>query len=71
MASIINPNNFEKLKSFEGQSTPLSANSECIQYTSSLDYKLDNTNFKIEIYYKDYLHLTDDFRYDVYNRIHL
>ena len=63
------PDNFEKLKSFEGQSTPLSANSECIQYTSSLDYKLDNTNFKIEIYYKDYLHLTDDFRYDVYNRI--
>jgi hypothetical protein len=36
---------------------------------SSLDYKLDNTNFKIEIYYKDYIHLTDDFRYDVYNRI--
>ena len=63
------PDNFEKLKSFEGQSTPLSANSECIQYMSSLDYKLDNTNFKIEIYYKDYIHLTDDFRYDVYNRI--
>ncbi|MGC1389614.1 MAG: carboxypeptidase-like regulatory domain-containing protein [Bacteroidales bacterium] len=63
------PDNFEKLKSFEGQSTPLSASNECIQYTSSLDYKLNNTTFKIEIYYKDYLHLTDDFRYDVYNRI--
>jgi hypothetical protein len=63
------PDNFEKLKSFEGQSRPLSANNECIQYTSSLDYKIDNTNFKVELYYKDYLHLTDDFRYDVYNRI--
>jgi hypothetical protein len=63
------PDNFEKLKSFEGQSTPLSSSNECIQYTSSLDYKLNYTNFKIEVYYKNYLHLTDDFRYDVYNRI--
>jgi outer membrane receptor for ferrienterochelin and colicin len=63
------PDNFEKLKSFESQSTPLSSSNECIQYTSSLDYKLNYTNFKIEVYYKNYLHLTDDFRYDVYNRI--
>jgi ferric enterobactin receptor len=63
------PDNFEKLKSFEGQSTPLPNNNECVQYMTSLDYKLKNVDLKVDAYYKDYKHLTDDFRYDVYNRI--
>jgi CarboxypepD_reg-like domain len=63
------PDNFEKLKSFEGQTTPSAINSKCIHYTASLDYKLNNTNFKIDGYLKEYLRLTDDFRFDVYNRI--
>lgn len=65
------PDDFEKLKSFEGQSTPIDLNNECIHYTSSLDYTADKTNFKAEAYFKNYTHLTDDYRYDVYNRIPL
>jgi len=63
------PDNFEKLKSFEGQGSPLTVSNKCIHYTTSLDYTLSNTNFKVDLYYKDYPRLTDDFRYDVYNRL--
>ncbi|MCX6238713.1 MAG: TonB-dependent receptor [Bacteroidia bacterium] len=63
------PDNFEKLKSFEGQQTPLAISSKCIHYTSSLDYSLVNTNFKVDVYFKDYPRLSDDFRYDVYYRL--
>ena len=65
------PDDFEKLKSFEGQSSPLATSNECVHYTSGLDFTINNTNFKAEAYFKNYIHLTDDYRYDVYNRIPL
>lgn len=63
------PDDFEKLKSFQGQATPSGISEKCIHYVLNLEYKLPNTVFDINAYTKDYKRLSDDFRYDVYNRI--
>ena len=63
------PDDFEKLKSFQGQSEPLDENQKCTHYIMNVGYKLTNTVFDLNVYHKDYQRLNDDFRYDVYNRI--
>ena len=65
------PDHFEKLKSFEGQTYPLKESSQCIHYVASLDYIWENIDFKAEGYLKDYVRLIDDYRFDIFERIPL
>ena len=63
------PDNFQKTRSYIGQTRPFSESSRSDHYTGSLSYIHGNTNILLNAYYKDNKRLYDDFRLDFFNRI--
>jgi len=63
------PDEFYKLRSYDGQILPDKIVSKNIQYLGELNYRLsENTTFRLDAFYKDYKRLQDDFEFDFINR---
>ncbi len=63
------PDDFYKMKSYQGQSLPNKIVSKNIQYLTELNYDIsDNTTLRLDIYYKDYKRLQEDYDFDFFNR---
>ncbi len=63
------PDNFQKLRSYEGQGRPNKTVSKSIHYLAELNYHfLKKTTIKWGVYYKDYKRLQEDFDFDFFNR---
>ena len=63
------PDNFQKTRTFIGQTRPFEKSSKSIHYTGALNYVGVSTNVLLNVYYKDNQRLFDDFRLDFFNRI--
>jgi len=63
------PDNFQKLRTYEGQNRPNKEVSKSIHYLGELNYHtLKTTTIKLALYYKDYKRLQEDFDFDFFNR---
>ncbi|WP_276374498.1 TonB-dependent receptor [Chryseolinea sp. H1M3-3] len=63
------PDLYFKLRTSLSQETPYRKNSESIHYTASLIYSKSKTDIMVNVYYKNYNHLFDDYRYEFFNRM--
>jgi len=63
------PDEFYKLRTYDGQNLPDKIVSKNIQYLGELNYLLsENTTFRFDAFYKDYKRLQEDFEFDFINR---
>jgi len=62
------PENFQRLKSYLGRTKLEDEPEKSIHYFGSLNYANDRLQFNLDAYFKDYLRLSDDFEFDLYNR---
>lgn len=64
------PDSFQKMRTYQNQSKLANRPEKSIHYVGSLAYVYnDNTDMTLDVYYKDYKRLTDDYRFDFFNRI--
>ncbi len=64
------PDNMQKLRVYQNQYRLESEPEKCIHYIGSATYRYSNeTEMTMELYYKDYRRLNDDYNYDFFNRI--
>jgi hypothetical protein len=63
------PDLYYKLRTSLFQERPYNTVNKCIHYTSSLTYSRGKTNILLNLYYKDYKNLFDDFRFEYFNRL--
>lgn len=63
------PDLYYKLRTSQGQSSPYRQNSKSIHYNGHVQYKIGKAAFEVNAYYKDYLVLYDDFRFEYFNRM--
>ncbi|NIR48115.1 TonB-dependent receptor [candidate division KSB1 bacterium] len=65
------PDDFHKLKTYQGQRRPEGRPEKSIHYIADVTYANDDTHVSLETYYKKYEHLNDDFSFDFVNRFEL
>jgi hypothetical protein len=63
------PDLYFKLRTALFQETPYTINSKSIHYNSSLTYSKNKTDISLNVYYKDYQRLFDDYRFEFFNRL--
>jgi len=63
------PDDIQKLKSFDGQAYPHDEIQKSMHYTGSVNFVRKNTNILFNAYYKQYEKLFDDYRYDIFTRM--
>jgi hypothetical protein len=63
------PDLYYKLRTSLAQESPYKSVNKCIHYTGSLTYSKARTNVLLNVYYKDYKNLFDDFRFEYFNRL--
>ena len=61
--------NIKNMKIYEGQDKPLDGFNQSHHYTGSITYRYKNSDVLLNFYYKNNNKLSDDYRYDVYNRL--
>ncbi|MFQ5639391.1 MAG: TonB-dependent receptor plug domain-containing protein [bacterium] len=65
------PDNFNRMKTYQGQTRLLKIPEKSIHYKSGLSFKNKVIDLSLEAYYKDYVTLFDDFKFDLANRFEL
>ncbi len=64
------PDNMQKLRVYQNQYRLDDKPEKCVHYIGSANYKHSaETEMTLELYYKDYIRLNDDYNYDFFNRI--
>jgi hypothetical protein len=63
------PDLYFKLRTALDQQTPYAMNSKSIHYTSSITYSKKKRTISLNVYYKDYQRLFDDYRFEFFNRL--
>ncbi len=64
------PDNFQKMKTYDNQSELFKKPEKSHHYVANLTYVIEqNTVANIDVFYKNYLRLNDDFNFDFSNRI--
>lgn len=65
------PDNFQKLRSYDGQEQPREQVGEVDQFIVGMTHTKNQWSTTLNIYYKDYKSLDEDYRFDFYNRASL
>ncbi|MBX7150466.1 TonB-dependent receptor [bacterium] len=64
------PDSFYKMRTYQNQSKLDGKPEKSVHYVGSLAYAYnEKTDMTLDLYYKDYQHLSDDYRFDFFNRI--
>lgn len=64
------PDSFQKMRTYQNQSKLSDRPEKSIHYVGSVAYAYnDKTDMTLDVYYKDYRHLRDDYHFDFFNRI--